>query len=134
MIDLTLAFDAFNASGPYHTNYDDFKILITEVEPERRATLIESGLSVLRQIYADGIHDDNMVEDFPGHISVLQMGDPGGSITVRHVQSLEEALTYLRINLSGEDVPRKVSFALFRFLRNGVSPNLIFDRESTTQR
>ena len=134
LIDLTVAFDAFNEEGTYRASYDDFKVLITEVEPERRATLIESGLSVLRQIYADGIHDDNMVEDTPGHISVLQVEGPGGSITARHVQSLEEALTYLRINLSGEDVPRKVSFALFRILRNGVSPNLIFDRESTTQR
>ncbi|MCF7688876.1 MAG: HDIG domain-containing protein [Cephaloticoccus sp.] len=131
---LTAAFDAFNARGPYRASHEDLKLLMTHMPTEQRAVLIEAGLSVLRQIYADGVHDDTLTGDTPGHISVLQVTQPDRSISVRHVQSLEEALTYLRINLAGEDVPRNVSFALFRVLRNGVVPNLAFDREATAQR
>ncbi len=134
LIDLTAAFETFNSRGPYRASYDDLKLLVNEVEPERRGTLIESGLAVLRQIYADGVHDDSLSTDAPGQMSVRQVALPEGGVSVRDVQSLEEALTYLRINLSGEDVPRKISFALFRFLRNGVAPNLVFDREATTAR
>lgn len=133
-LDLTSAFETFNATGPYRANFDDLKLLVTQLTPERRATLFEAGLAVLRQIYADGVHDETLPADTPGNVSVLQVAQPNGGINVRHVQSLEEAFTYLRINLSGEDVPRNVSFALYRILRNGVQPNLVFDREATTQR
>ena len=45
------------------------------------------------------------------------------------VQSLEEALTFLRINLAAEGVSREATLALFRLFSNGVTPNLIFDRD-----
>jgi putative nucleotidyltransferase with HDIG domain len=46
---------------------------------------------------------------------------------------MEEALTFLRINLAAEGVSRDVTLALFRLFRNGVTPNLIFDRAATEQ-
>lgn len=133
-IDLTAAFDAFNASGPYRASYDDLKVLVTQITPEQRAVLIESGLSILRQIYADGVHDGSLSANTPGNIPVTQIAQSNGTVSVRHIQSIEEALTYLRINLSGEDVPHAVSSALFRLLRNGVEPNLVFDRQATAER
>ena len=134
LIDMTAALETFNATGPYRVNLEDLKTLLTQVTPERRSTLIEAGLNELRQIYEDGVHDESLNADTPGNVSVLQVASPTGGVTVRHVQSLEEAITHLRINLSGEDVPRPVSFALFRILRNGIEPNLVFDREATTAR
>lgn len=134
LIDLTAAFEAFNASGPYHASYDDFKVIVTQVSSEQRAILFESGLVILRQIYADGVHDGSLASSTPGNVTVTQIMQPDGSVAMRRIQSLEEALTFLRLNLTGEDVPRTVSSALFRFLRNGITANLIFDREASTER
>lgn len=133
-VDIVAALDAFNDRGPYRASFDDLKLLITGVTSERRAVLIESGLSVLRKIYADGVHDNSFGENTTSSMTVLQVARPDGDVGVRNVQSLADALTFLRINISGEDVPRQVSLALFRILRNGVTPNLVFDHEATARR
>lgn len=126
--------NTFNARGPYRVSLDDLQVLLNQLSAQQRATLFKSGLDTLREIYAEGVHDDSFGETDPGKITVYQIARPSGDISVRPVQSVAEALTYLRINLSGEDVPRGASLALFRILRNGVTPNLVFDRTATAQR
>ena len=133
-LEIVTALESFNERGPYTVNLDDLKLLTTGVSTERRAVLIESGLHVLRKIYADGVHDHQLSGASSSNVTVLQVARDDGDIGVRRVQSLADALTYLRINLSGEDVPRPVSLALFRILRNGVVPNLVFDRKATELR
>jgi len=140
---LAQAFSTFQAAGPYRANLEDFKTLLTQVpDPTTRSALIEVGLEILAQIYADGVHDSSLI---PGNASgeqlpLIQVAGPGSSgsettaVTPRRIQSQEEALSYLRLNLSGEDVPRAAQVALFRLLRHGVSPNLVFDREATAAR
>jgi len=132
--DTISALEAFNARGPYRANLDDLNLLQRQLPAERRAKLFATGVNVLREIYAEGIHDDTIGATSPAEANILQITQPDGLVNVRQVRSLEESLTFLRINLSGEDVPRSVSFALFRILRNGVTPNLFFDRTATTQR
>lgn len=127
--------EAFNARGPYRAGPEDLELLSTRLPAERRAVLLEAGLGILREIYAEGVHDDSLVTTAAaGRLAVFQIARGDGEVTVRHVQSVEEALTFLRVNLSGEDLPRDVTLALFRLLRNGVTPNLIFDRAATARR
>lgn len=126
--------EAFNARGPYRASLEDVELLFTKVPADRRTVLLESGLGILREIYAEGVHDDSLATATAGRLAVFQIARGDGEVTMRHVQSVEEALTYLRVNLSGEDMPRDVTLALFRLLRNGVTPNLIFDRDATAQR
>jgi len=142
--ELARAFAAFATAGPYRASFDDFQILLSQVpDPTTRGALIEAGLEILAQIYADGVHDSSLI---PGNtlgeqlplIQVASSGiGSGGETTAvapRRIQSQEDALSYLRLNLSGEDVPRAAQVALFRLLRHGVSPNLVFDREATAAR
>jgi len=143
---LASAFASFRAAGPYRANLEDFKILLTQVpDPTTRNALIEVGLEILAQIYADGVHDSSLISGTAAAelplIQVAGAGSGGNSsveaasaIAPRRIQSQEEALAYLRLNLSGEDVPRSAQLALFRLLRHGVSPNLVFDREATAAR
>jgi len=141
---LSVAFATFRATGPYRANLEDFKILLAQVpDPTTRSALIEVGLEILAQIYADGVHDSSLIPGTAsGELPLIQVASPGGSgpigeaaaIAPRRIQSQEEALSYLRLNLSGEDVPRAAQVALFRLLRHGVSPNLVFDREATAAR
>jgi len=136
---LALAFQAFNAAGPYRAQLDDFKTLLAQVpSAERRGALLQAGLDTLAQIYADGVHDGSLssgsTQQQEGSVPLIQIAGPGDSVTTRRIQSQEQALTYLRLNLSGEDVPRAAQVALFRLLRHGVRPNLVFDREATSER
>jgi len=142
--ELARAFAAFATAGPYRASFDDFQILLSQVpDPTTRGALVEAGLEILAQIYADGVHDSSLI---PGNslgeqlplIQVASSGvGSGGETTAvapRRIQPQEDALSYLRLNLSGEDVPRAAQVALFRLLRHGVSPNLVFDREATAAR
>jgi len=130
--DLAAIVDAFNARGPYRVNLEDVLILLTSLPADLRAEYIERGLAALQDLYQEGVHEVGFAHPEGG--TVFQLLRPGGDIALRPVQSMEEALTYLRINLSAENVPRAVSLAFFRLLRHGLQPNLVFDRDATAQR
>ena len=130
--DLAAMVDAFNARGPYRASIEDVLPLLTTVPADLRAEYIEHGLAALQDIYQEGVHEVGFAHPEGG--TVFQLVRPGGDIALRPVQSLEEALTFLRINLSAENVPRAIRLAFFRLLRHGLQPNLVFDRDATAQR
>ena len=94
--------------------------------------LIDRGLATLRNIYADGVHEGRSFGGgSPGEVTVFKVVQPGGQITPRTAQSMEDALGYLRVNLNADAARPEVSLALFRLLRNGLAPNLVFDEAAT---
>ncbi|MBP9913966.1 MAG: HDIG domain-containing protein, partial [Opitutaceae bacterium] len=132
--DIAILVDACNASGPYRISTDDVLLLLTAMNAEQRTKYVETGLEALGDVYNEGVHDASFGGSAPGGVTVFQIQRPGGDIAQRPVQSLEEALTFLRINLSGDSVSREVALAVFRILRNGLKPNLVFDREASARR
>jgi putative nucleotidyltransferase with HDIG domain len=124
----------FEARGPYRANPEDLILLAETVPTETRADIFTAGLDLLRDIHREGVQDTGFGVADDGGVAVVQIIRPDGEVGTRPVQSLEEALTYLRINLAAENVSREVSLAAFRLLRNGIKPNLVFDREATRQR
>lgn len=125
--------NAFNARGPYQTSATDILALYTVGGPAARASLAESGLRVLREIYNEGIHDGRLLGSATasGRIVVSQVVGPDGTVSSRASESIEQALTALRINLAAEAGGRELGLPLFRIYRNGVAPNLVFDLETT---
>ena len=67
-------------------------------------------------------------------MTVFQVITDDGEIVQRPVLSLEEALILLRVNLTAEGMPRELSSTLFRVFRNGLVPNIIFDKAATDRR
>ncbi len=124
----------FEARGPYRASPEDLILLAEAVPAETRADIFTAGLDLLRDIHREGVQDAGFGVADDGGVGVVQIIRPDGEVGTRPVQSLEEALTYLRINLAAENVGREVSLAVFRLLRNGVRPNLVFDREATRER
>lgn len=124
--------EAFNAKGPYQVSATDIAILLKAGPPATRTALIESGLRVLRDIYNEGIHDGRTTgPESVGSVTVSQIVNSDGTLSRRTSQSLEQALTALRINLTAESGGRELGLPLFRIFRNGVTPNLIFDLAAT---
>jgi cyclic-di-AMP phosphodiesterase PgpH len=124
----------FNASEPYHVEPEDLAAILSAGDASIRSAIFENGLAALREIYASGIRDPSLGAGTGGD-AVFQVVRPEtGDVSPRPVQSLEDALTFLRVSLATEGVPRDATQAIFRFFRNGVTPNLVFDRAATQAR
>jgi len=131
---LTALADEFNARGPYETNADDLAALLAAGDAPARAALFENGFAALRQIYSVGVNDTVVSGGAPGAVVMYEIERPSGGATARPVQSMEDALTFLRVSLAAEGVPRPAAQALFRLFRGGVQSNLVFDRQAAAVR
>jgi putative nucleotidyltransferase with HDIG domain len=125
--------DNFNAGGLYRTSVDDVAMLLSLGDAKARFNIVENGLATLHEIYAEGMHDSSFASAQPGAITVFQIMKGDGDIAQHPVQSLDEALTFLRINLAAEGMSRETTLALFRIFENGVTPNLVPDHAATGQ-
>lgn len=125
--------DDFNAGGLYRTSVDDVAMLLSIGDAKARFSIVENGLATLHEIYDEGVHDSRLASVQPGAITVFQIIKGNDEIAQRPVQSLDEALTFLRINLAAEGISRETTLALFRIFENGVTPNLVYDAVATGQ-
>ena len=126
--------DQFNARGPYRASIEDLDAVLAAGDTKTRAALFENGFAALRDLYADGVQDGSLGNAGANSVTVFQIARPDGNIAQRPVQSMEDALTFLRVNLAADGVPRRSALALFRLFRNGLVPNVVFDAEATKLR
>ncbi|MFH1497445.1 MAG: HDIG domain-containing metalloprotein [Verrucomicrobiota bacterium] len=126
----------FNAAGPSRATLEEIKQLYATGDPAARAALVDNGLAILNSIYRQGVHDDSSLirEPAAGQTEVFQIMRADNDVVQRPADSLEDALTFLRISLATEGGDRARNHALFRFFRNGLSPNLAYDRTATKAR
>ena len=129
---LELITTEFNRNGPYRSTVEDLRALLFLGDASQRYAIVENALLALGEIYAQGVHDGNVLSATTGSggITVFQISK-SEQVSNQAVESIEEALTLLRINLAAEGVGRPTTLALFRIFRNGVTPNLIYDLTAT---
>ena len=122
----------FNIKGPYRTTVSDLRTLLYSGDANRRYDIVENALVVLREIYAQGVQDGGSLgaSESNGKIAVYQI-TKGGEVSNQAVESMEDALILLRINLGAEGLGRETTIALTRVFRNGVTPNLVYDQAAT---
>ncbi|MDO8541774.1 MAG: HDIG domain-containing protein [Opitutaceae bacterium] len=132
--DLAAIADTFNSHGPYHATVEDVAAVLTIGDARTRTALFDNGLATLRDIYAQGVTDSALSGITPGSAVVFQIARANGTVTQRAVQSLEDALTLLRVSLATDQVPRQAAQAVFRLFRYGVTANVVFDRKATEAR
>jgi cyclic-di-AMP phosphodiesterase PgpH len=125
--------DAFNSRSAFRVSPADLGNLLELGDANARAEIFNNGLSVLREIYEDGVQDGSLSSGGGGD-ALFQIARPDGNVAPRPVQSLEDALTFLRVSLSTAGVPRPAAQALFRFFRSGVTVNLVYDAAASQQR
>jgi cyclic-di-AMP phosphodiesterase PgpH len=125
--------DAFNARGNYHATPDDVAALLT-IDPKTRTAIFDNGLATLRDVYSEGVADSALAGVIPGSAVVFQIVRTNGTIGQRPVQSMEDALTLLRVSLATDNVARPAAQAVFRLFRFGLAPNVMFDRAATVAR
>lgn len=127
--------DTFNAHGStYHATPEDIAALLAAGDAKLRAELFDNGLATLRDIYAQGVTDSALGSLSPGSAVVFQIARPNGEVTQRPVQTMEDALTILRVSLATNSLSRPSTQAIFRLFRFGLTPNVVFDRAATLAR
>ena len=126
--------DEFHSRGPYETSADDLDALLSSGDGAARAAMFENGFGALRQIYGQGVHDAATAGAAPDAIVMYEIKRPAGGVASRPLQSMEDALTFLRVSLAAEGVPRPAVSPLFRLFSGGVQPNLVFDRDAAAAR
>ncbi|MCR6656235.1 MAG: HDIG domain-containing protein [Opitutus sp.] len=126
--------ESFNSRGSYRVSVDDLAAILSAGDAKARLALFENGFAALSDLYEQGVQDGSFGNAGPTSATILQIVRPNGQISQRPVQSMEDALTVLRVNLASEGLPRNAQSALFRLFRNGLAPNLVFDREASEAR
>ncbi len=126
--------ETFNSHGPYHATPEDIASVLAAGNANARVALFDNGIATLRDIYAQGVADSSLGSTSPGSAVAFQIARPEDSGAPRPVQSMEDALTILRVSLATDQVPRASAQAVFRLFRFGLTPNLIFDRAATLAR
>jgi putative nucleotidyltransferase with HDIG domain len=127
--------DTFNSHGAtYHATPEDIAAILSLGDVRVRTEVFENGLAALRDIYAQGVTDSALGSVTPGSGVVFQISRPGGEVSQRPVQTMEDALTLLRVSLAATNVPRNSTLAAFRLFRFGLMPNVVFDRAATAAR
>lgn len=123
-------------ASPYPINFEDILVLLQRLDDERRGRGLQEGLVLLRQLYRQGVYNRDQMSYVtgPSNLSLYTLDGAAIPGSEGEVQSQEEALRYLRINLFALDLPREASLALFRILRSGLEPNLEYDPERTEER
>jgi cyclic-di-AMP phosphodiesterase PgpH len=128
--------EAFLASlpegNPYNINGEDLAELANTLGKDERAQALEEGLRFLSDIYRQGIYSENQNPVHSGgSLSFMKLSDSDNRIEETDVLSEEQAISDLKINLGSLDIPREAFVSLFRIMRAGLEPNLVFDQKKT---
>jgi putative nucleotidyltransferase with HDIG domain len=123
----------YNARGPYRASPEDLALLASDPAASQ---LVDLGLSILRGVHERGIIDPGALggEQGAGRLKLIQVLRPDGSVGARPVDSIEDALTHLRVSLAAEEPDRGRAASLYRIFRDGIVANLAFDGEATRAR
>ena len=123
----------FEPKNSYTLDPADVAVLLQSVDSQRRAEILEEGLTILSETYREGVYDDEhaAIQAESGGLSFFDIHRESGHIAQVEVRSEEDALRFLRINISFLDMPRELSVTLYHLMRKGLQPNLVYDQRSS---
>ncbi len=126
----------FEPGSSYNFTAEDIVVLLNEADLEHREIVLKEALTILQEIFLEGVYDSehSEIKADIGNLSFFNVHKDSGHITQVEVQSEEDALRYLRINLSALDISRELSGTLYRLFRKVLTPNLIYDQAKSDEK
>jgi putative nucleotidyltransferase with HDIG domain len=107
--------------------------LSTQTMPKERSALLNDALSVLKELYEDGIYTANQTESAGPEITVIQLVDEDGRYNLPNARSLNDALVALRVRVNALSRDAETARALFDIFREGLQPNLLYSAAGTNR-
>lgn len=127
-----LAADALAGAEGFRVDAGDIRALLAFGPGPARGEAIATVLQVVRSLHDAGLFEPggDAMPDEAGTLVALAEGAEGATVPV----PLEAALLRLRAHVAAENLPEGRGLAVYRLLREGLVPNLQFDREETRRR
>nr|MDE6431964.1 HDIG domain-containing protein [Opitutales bacterium] len=117
----------FSASTPIKVEWQDVALLISSLGQIERTQVLQECVSMLREIARDGVFYN---ESFRGDSFSLYGFRIKGRRQQR-VRTQEGALHYIRMHLLSMDLDKDIVAILFKILKQGIRPNLVYDAEES---
>lgn len=123
----------FNRRYDMGLTLEDLNTILRQTTADSRRYFWEEGLSVLQFTLEQGITDSML--QMPGNqVSYFMNIDVPNENRRKSIRTQEDALLYLRIHLGSLDSNRELTSALFHLLRQGIYPNLTYDKQKTDEK
>lgn len=124
-----------NGEGRMPFSVEDVLALASSTTALERAHFFEEALFIIKELFKQGILDVRSRELFQSgqDLSLLNIHRDSGQVGRIRVQTMEEALRFLRINLWSMDISQDLAMLLFRIFKVAIIPNLTYDPERTHQ-
>ena len=107
--------------------------LTKQTKPKERSALFNDALSLLKEIYEDGIYSANSSETAGAQVTVIQLIDEDGRYNLPDARSLADALVALRVKINSLSGNSATARALFDIFRGGLEPNLLYSAIGTNR-
>lgn len=107
--------------------------LMAQTSPRERSALFNDALSVLKELYEDGIYSPSRSDEMGSGVTVIQLVDEAGRYNMPDARSLNDALVALRVRIDSLSRDSKTARALFEILREGLKPNLLYSASGTNR-
>jgi putative nucleotidyltransferase with HDIG domain len=125
----------FNRQHQLKVDWTDVSVILKAMNKEERFHTFQESLKVLREITHDGIFPDRDQDQFlVKNFANTSNANPKERFEDMDTRSVESALRYLRIHLLSMDMEMGTVQALFRIMKLGVRPNLVFDVAANEER
>ncbi|MFT5837447.1 MAG: putative nucleotidyltransferase with HDIG domain [Candidatus Azotimanducaceae bacterium] len=112
---------------------EDITKLTTQTNPKDRSALFNDALSVLKDIYHDGIYSPNSTGTAGPQVTVIQLVDEDGRYNLPDARTLTDAQVALRVRINALSRDSATARTLFDIFREGLKPNLLYSAASTTR-
>ncbi|MEN8662124.1 MAG: HD family phosphohydrolase [Lentimonas sp.] len=99
--------------------------------PKERSSLYNDALSVLRQLYEDGIYSPQNTDKSTPQVTVIQLVDEEGRYNLPNARSLSDALVALRVRINALSGNKETARTLFEISRVGLESNLLYSASGT---
>ena len=126
----------YAAGNPYNLRPSDIATLYNQLGGRRSVSAVNEGLIILNEIFQKGVYQEDQAFNLGSgqRLTLFNVEDEMGNLQEVQILSEEEGLRTLRIQLAALDIPRESTVALYRILRSGLGPNLLFDTARTQER
>lgn len=107
--------------------------LTNRITPKERSGLFTDALSVLKQLYEDGIYSAQSTEKATPQVTVIQLVDEEGRYNLPDARSQVDALVALRVRINALSSDKSTARSLFELFRTGLSSNLVYSASGTNR-
>ncbi|MDR0590444.1 MAG: HDIG domain-containing protein [Puniceicoccales bacterium] len=122
---------SFNDKHALDFHWSDIDTLVRNIDAYGRTGVLVEGLAIVKDILKEGIFDQSLWQE--GKENFLNIEVHGGDHHGRY-RDQGEADRFFKLRFFSVEIPADVLQAVYRVLKNGLKPNIVFDDIATSQK